>query len=135
MQSNKKKPIILFDGICNLCNSSVKFILRHDKREQFLFSSLQSDASKKLLLQYNVKKIAMDSIVFIEDEKVYQKSSAVLKICRHLGWPWRLFLIGSYLPEKLTDSIYDFIAKNRYRWFGKKSSCTIMIPKYKNRFI
>ena len=84
MTSNDQKSILLFDGICNLCNTSVQFILEKDQKEQFLFASLQSDAAEKLLLQYNEKKIGMDSIVLIEDGKVYQKSAAVLKICKHL---------------------------------------------------
>ena len=135
MQSKDYKSILLFDGICNLCNTSVQFILKRDQKEQFLFASLQSDAAEKLLLQYKEKKIGMDSIVLIEDGKVYQKSAAVLKICRHLNWPWRIFLVGGYLPKSLTDKLYDLIAKNRYRWFGKKDSCTMMMPEYKNRFI
>ena len=135
MPSKDQKSILLFDGICNLCNDSVQFILKKDQKEQFLFASLQSDAAEKLLLQYKEKKIGMDSIVLIEDGKVYQKSAAVLKICRHLNWPWRIFLVGGYLPKSLTDKLYDLIAKNRYRWFGKKDSCTMMMPEYKNRFI
>ena len=135
MQSKDHKSILLFDGICNLCNTSVQFILKRDQKEQFLFASLQSDAAEKLLLQYKEKKIGMDSIVLIEDGKVYQKSAAVLKICKHLNWPWRIFLVGGYLPKSLTDKLYDLIAKNRYRWFGKKDSCTMMMPEYKNRFI
>jgi predicted DCC family thiol-disulfide oxidoreductase YuxK len=135
MSSKDQKSILLFDGICNLCNGSVQFILKRDQKEQFLFASLQSDAAEKLLLQYKEKKIGMDSIVLIEDGKVYQKSTAVLKICQHLNWPWRIFLVGVYLPKSWRDKLYDLIAKNRYRWFGKKDSCTMMIPLYKNRFI
>lgn len=135
MQSIKKKPIILFDGICNLCSSSVKFILRHDKREQFLFSSLQSDASKKLLLQYNVKKIAMDSIVLIQDGVVYQKSTAAIKISQELNWPWNMFSIAKHLPLVFRDKLYDLVANHRYKWFGKKDTCLMMMPTYKNRFI
>src|SRR5210317_357187 len=135
MPSKDQKSIVLFDGICNLCNSSVQFILKKDQKEQFLFASLQSDAAEKLLLQYKEKKIGMNSIVLIEDGKVYQKSAAVLKICQHLNWPWRIFLVGAYLPKSWRDKLYDLIAKNRYQWLGKKDSCTMMIPEYKNRFI
>ena len=135
MQSKDHKSILLFDGICNLCNTSVQFILKRDQKEQFLFASLQSDAAEKLLLQYKEKKIGMDSILLIEDGKVYQKSTAVLKICRHLNWPWRMFSAASQLPESFTDKVYDLIAKNRYQWFGKKDSCTMMMPEFKNRFI
>jgi len=135
MQSKDQKSIIFFDGICNLCNGSVQFIIKRDSKEQFLFASLQSDAAKKILLQYKWKKNNMDSILLIEDGKVYEKSDAVLKICSHLKWPWKMFLAAEYLPARVRDNLYDLIAKHRYKWFGKKNSCTMMIPKYKNRFI
>ena len=95
MQTNDQKSIILFDGICNLCNASVKFILKRDLKEQFLFASLQSDAAKKILLQYNWKNYQLKSIVLIHDGKVYQKSSAVIKICQQLKWPWLIYPILS----------------------------------------
>ncbi len=135
MIKKDQKTIILFDGICNLCNGSVQFILKRDKNEKFLFASLQSDASKNILLQYNVKKITANSILIIEDGQVYDKSTAVLKISRHLNWPWTMFSIALQLPLSIRDKVYDFIARNRYKWFGKKDSCTMMIPEYKNRFI
>ena len=133
--NDSEKPIILFDGICNLCNWSVRFVLNNEQEDKFLFTSLQSDAAKILLLQYDLKKYSMDSILLIEDGKVYQKSDAVLKICKHLKWPWKIFLGAKYLPLNMRNWIYDLIAKRRYMWFGKKKSCTMMIPKYKNRFI
>lgn len=134
MQINDQKSVILFDGICNLCNASVRFILKKDQKEQFLFASLQSDAAKKILLHYKEKKIG-DSIVLIENGEVYQKSVAVLKIFKHLKWPWSIFSVAAYLPEKLNNKIYDIIAKSRYKWFGQKDQCIVMIPEYKNRFI
>ncbi len=118
-----------------ICNGAVQFILKRDKNEKFLFASLQSDASKNILLQYNVKKITLDSILIIEDGQVYDKSTAVLKISRHLNWPWTMFSIALNLPLCIRDSVYDFVGRNRYKWFGKKDSCTMMIPEYKNRFI
>ena len=135
MTYDVKKSVIMFDGICNLCNASVQFILKRDHKKQFLFTSLQSDAAKLLLLQYKVKKNSMDSILLIEGGKLYHKSDAVIKICKHLNWPWRIFLIAQYLPESIRNKAYDLIAKRRYQWFGKKDSCTMTIHKYKNRFI
>jgi predicted DCC family thiol-disulfide oxidoreductase YuxK len=135
MIKKDQKTIILFDGICNLCNGSVQFILKRDKNEKFLFASLQSDASKNILLQYNVKKITLDSILIIEDGQVYDKSTAVLKISKHLNWPWTILPIAIHLPLSIRDSVYNFVGRNRYKWFGKKDSCTMMIPEYKNRFI
>lgn len=135
MQSIDQKPILLFDGICNLCNSSVQFVLKRDLNEQLLFASLQSDASKNKLLQYNLKNTDLSSIVLIEENQVYQKSTAVFKICSYLTWPWRFFALVRYLPVSLTDYFYDIIARNRYRWFGKQDYCTTSMSKYKNRFI
>ncbi|MDN3644182.1 thiol-disulfide oxidoreductase DCC family protein [Lutimonas halocynthiae] len=135
MSEKGQKTIILFDGICNLCNGAVQFLLKRDVNEQFLFASLQSDAAKNILLQYNVKKIKMDSIIFIEDDQLYQKSTAVLKICRYLNWPWTMISFAGILPLRFRDKIYDVIAKHRYKWFGRKDTCTMMMPKYKNRFI
>lgn len=135
MESSDQKSILLFDGICNLCNASVQFILKRDPKEQFIFASLQSDAAKNILLQYNLKNYSLNSLVLIEEGQLFQKSTAVLKICRHLNWPWKLFYVFKLLPKFLRDKVYEFMAKRRYRWFGKKDSCVLMIPEYKNRFI
>lgn len=135
MQIPKDRPVILYDGICNLCNSSVRFILKHDTREKFLFSSLQSDASKKLLLHLNYKIIEMNSILLVENGQIHEKSDAVLKIASELSFPWNLTAAFRILPRKVRDSIYDFVARNRYRWFGKKDSCVYILNTYENRFI
>lgn len=135
MQTDAQKSIILFDGICNLCNSSVNFILKRDKKKQFLFASLQSDAAENILLHHKHKKNGLNSIIFIHRGKLYEKSSAVLSILGLMGMPWRLFSVGYILPLSWRDSLYDYIAQNRYKWFGKKESCIMMIPAYKNRFI
>lgn len=135
MRENDQKPIVFFDGICNLCNGTIQFLLKRDKTEQFVFASLQSDAAKNILLQYNVKKIKMNSILLIEDGQVYDKSTAVLKICKHLNWPWNMMSVAKVLPLSFRDKIYDYIARHRYKWFGMKNTCTMMLPEYKNRFI
>lgn len=135
MEKKGHNTIILFDGVCNLCNGAVQFLLKRDKTKQFMFASLQSDAAKYILLQYNVKKLSMDSIVFIEDGKIYQKSTAVLRIIKYLNWPWTMISVASLLPLRFRDKMYDFIAMNRYTWFGKKDTCIMMLPEYKNRFI
>jgi len=135
MQIPKDRPVILYDGICNLCNSSVRFILKHDTREKFLFSSLQSDASKKLLLHLNYKIIEMNSILLVENGQIHEKSDAVLKIASELRFPWKLTASFRVLPRKVRDSVYDFVARNRYGWFGKKDSCVYSVNTYENRFI
>lgn len=130
-----KKSIILFDGICNLCNNSVQFVIKRDNKQQFLFASLQSDAAAKLLLQFYNKKIGLQSIVLIEDNKVYDKSTAALRIARKLNPLWNILYIFIIVPKNLRDLVYDYIAKYRYKWFGKQDSCMLFIKEYKNRFI
>lgn len=135
MQLPKNRPVILYDGICNLCNSSVRFILKHDSREKFLFSSLQSDASEKLLLHLNYKIRQFNTILLVENGEIHEKSDAVLKIASGLRFPWNLAASFRILPKKLRDSMYDFVARNRYRWFGKKDRCVYSMNTYENRFI
>ena len=135
MQLQEDRPVVLFDGICNLCNSSVRFILKHDAREQFLFSSLQSDASKKLLLHLNYKIREMNSILLLENGQIHEKSDAVLKIADGLRFPWNLATAIRVLPKKQRDKLYDFVARNRYKWFGKKDRCVYTMNTYENRFI
>lgn len=135
MKNNEANPIILFDGVCNLCNSSVNFIIKHDPEAQFLFASLQSDAAKKLLLQHNSKKITLNSIILIEKGKIYKKSTAALKIAKHLNGLYPITYIFILIPPFVRDFVYDYIAKNRYKWFGKKESCSIASPTLKNRFL
>jgi len=135
MNNFNGKSVILFDGVCNLCNSSVNFIIKQDKKEHFLFASLQSDAAKEILLQLNSKIIELDSIILIEDEKVYEKSTAVLKITKHLDKLYYLLYYFIVLPVFIRNWIYNFIAKNRYKWFGKRESCMIPSLEIKNRFL
>ena len=131
----KNKSIILFDGVCNFCNSSVNFIIKHDTKKHFLFASLQSDVAKEILLQLDKKKLIEDSIVLIQDGKLYQKSTAALKISRKLNGLYPIIYAFTIVPLFIRDGLYDIIAKNRYKWFGKKDSCMIPSTKIKNRFI
>ena len=135
MKSNKS--IVLFDGVCNLCNSSVNFVLKRDKHNHFLFASLQSDAAKKLLLQLNQEKsiINLDSIILIENNTVYSKSTAALRIAKKMGFPYLLLYPFSIIPKFIRNSVYDFIAKNRCKWFGKRDTCRIPTKTELNKFI
>ncbi len=128
------KSIIFFDGVCNLCNSSVQFILKRDTNKKFMFASLQSDVAKKLLLHKNVKN-NFDSIILLDKGKIYNKSIAILKIGKTLGFPYSLGSIFFIIPKFIRDFIYDWIAKNRYKWFGKKDSCMIPTKEYLERFL
>lgn len=135
MKILNKKSIILFDGVCNLCNSSVQFVLKHDKKQQFLFASLQSDAAHKLLLQFNYKNSNLNTIILIEEDKIYDKSTAALRISKRLNPLWNTLYIFIVIPKSIRDVIYNFIAKNRYKWFGKSDTCLVYGEKYKKRFI
>jgi len=131
----ENKLIILFDGVCNLCNNSIQFIIKKDKKQHFLFASLQSDAAQDILLQFQLKNSDFDSIIFIENGKIYQKSTAILKISTYLGGLWKLNYGFIIIPKFIRDTIYSFIAKNRYKWFGKKNVCMIPTKELKIRFL
>ena len=135
MKANKKQSIILFDGVCNLCNSSVQFVLDRDNKKQFLFASLQSDAAKKLLLQFNHEISNITSLVLIENDKIFYKSTAVLRIVKKLKPLWCSLYIFILVPKYIRDITYDFVAKRRYNWFGQRETCLLYNGKYKNRFI
>ena len=135
MNNFNDKSIILFDGVCNLCNSSVNFIIKHDKKKHFLFASLQSDAAKEILLQFPTKNLTLDSILLIEGKDIYEKSSAALKISKHLSNGFHLFNYFIIIPLFIRDSIYNLISKNRYKWFGRKDKCMIPTEEVKSRFL
>jgi len=129
------KPIILFDGVCNLCNAMVNFIIRQDKKNVFLFAALQSNAGKKLLEQYKIDWKANDSFVIIENEKAYMKSNAALKLYNKLPWYWKWTQVFWIVPRFIRDGVYNFIARKRYRWFGKKEKCMIPTGEMKQKFL
>ena len=135
MNNFNGKSIILFDGVCNLCNSSINFIIKHDHKKQFLFASLQSDAAKEILLQFPKKKFELKSIVFIENNVIYDKSTAILRILRYLNGGYKLLYGFKIIPKILRDWLYNQIAKNRYKWFGKKEHCSIPTTDVKSRFL
>jgi predicted DCC family thiol-disulfide oxidoreductase YuxK len=131
----KTQPIILFDGVCNFCNSAVNFTLKRNKKADIFFTPLQSSAGQKLLAQYNLPADNMESFVFIENDKPYKQSTAALKVCRHLRGLWPLCFGFIIVPPFIRDGIYNWIAKNRYKWFGVRQSCMIPTPEVKARFL
>lgn len=130
----KKHGIILFDGVCNMCNGFVQRIIAEDKNDFFRFASLQSEAGLNLLKPYPDLK-NLKTIVYLEDGKVFTKSSAALKIASHLTGSWKLLTIGYILPKFIRDGIYNLVAKNRYKWFGKKEQCMVPTPELKAKFL
>ena len=131
----KVEAIILFDGVCNLCNGSVQFILKRDKKNYFQFASLQSDFGQKTLSENQLPSDDFKSLLLLENGKLYQSSTAALRIARKLDGGWPLFYGLVIVPRFIRNFIYQIIAKNRYRWFGKQESCMIPTPEYQARFI
>ncbi|HQW84490.1 MAG TPA: thiol-disulfide oxidoreductase DCC family protein [Ferruginibacter sp.] len=129
------KPIILFDGVCNFCNNAVNFTIKRNKKGNIFFAAIQSDAGQNILQQYHLPKDEMQSFIFIENEKVYKQSTAALRVCRHLTALWPLCYGFIIVPKFIRDSIYNWIAKNRYKWFGIRQECMIPTPEIKARFL
>jgi predicted DCC family thiol-disulfide oxidoreductase YuxK len=129
------KPIILFDGVCNFCDASINFIIRQDKKTVFRFAALQSKAGQELLEKYRLPQTKINSFILIDRGKVYNRSAAGFKVYGKLPWYWKWTQIFWIVPRFITDAVYDFIAKNRYKWFGKKEECMIPTPEVRNRFL
>ena len=128
-------PIILFDGVCNFCNGAINFVIKQDKKKVFRFAPLQSAAGQELLEKYNLDKTDLKSFVFIKDGKAYQKSTAALQVMNGLPWYWKEVQILRIVPTFLRDQIYDWVARNRYRWFGEKEVCMVPSPDLRSRFL
>lgn len=127
--------VILFDGVCNLCNASVNWIIDRDKRNVFQFASLQSDYGKSVIEQYNIKGNYMDTVVLLEGNKIYLRSEAALRILKHLGGIYSFLYLFIITPTFLRDFVYNLVAKNRYKWFGKQDNCRILTPDLKAKFL
>lgn len=126
------RPVILFDGVCNFCGAMVNWVLNRDPAGVFRFASLQSPAGRQVLAAYpNLP----DSVILVDEQGVHTQSKACLRIAGRLGWPWRLFLIFSLVPAPVLDWSYAWIARNRYRWFGKRAICRLPAEKDLSRFL
>lgn len=126
--------IVLFDGVCNLCNSTVLFLIKHDTNNQLHFSAQQTEAGKKIILQNNIV-TDNNSVIFIKETHVYYKSDAIIEITKMLtGWP-RVLQYSKTIPKWLRNALYDFIAKNRYKIFGKRNECNIPSEEIKYKFL
>jgi predicted DCC family thiol-disulfide oxidoreductase YuxK len=129
------KRVVLFDGDCNFCDSSVQFIIKRDPAAHFLFTSLQSEIGMELTMQHAIP-AEVDSLVLIENGKAFTKSSAALRIAKKLDGLWHLLFLFIIVPRKIRDKVYDYVAANRYKWFGKKDdACTLPSPDQRKRFI
>ncbi len=129
------QPIILFDGVCNLCNGSVLFIIKRDPQSKFRFASLQSELGMKLIDEFEFPQGELSSVLLVKDQKLFQKSNAALEITRQLSGLWPMLYVLKIIPPFIRNSVYDWIARNRYRWFGKKDACMIPTPELRSRFV
>jgi len=130
------KNIILFDGVCNLCNHSIQFIIKRDKKDEFRFATLQSDIGQKLIQERNIDTSKIDSVVLIEPRiAYYTKSTAALIIGQSFGGIWKIIGVLNLIPRQLRDIVYDWVAKNRYRWYGKKEACMVPTPELRAKFL
>lgn len=128
-------PIILFDGVCNFCNSTVNFILRLDKKQVFRFAALQSKAGQELLKEHHFSQEDFNTFLFIESGKLYTASTAALRLVRYLPWYWQWAQLFWLTPRFIRDGIYRLIANNRYNWFGKRETCMIPSSAVRKRFL
>jgi len=132
----KHKKLILFDGVCNLCNTSVLYVIKRDKKNIFMFAPLQSNIGQQIAEIYSIDSKEPDSILLYEHEKwVSNKSTAAIKIASKLGFPYNLLMIFYIIPPFIRNWVYDYIAKNRYKWYGKKEQCMIPTQELKAKFI
>jgi len=127
--------IILFDGVCNLCNGAVQFVIKRDNKNRFLFASLQSEEGKQILEDNNFPANKSDSFLLVEDGKVYERSTAALRVLKNLSGLRSLLYGFIIVPKFIRDSVYNWIAKNRYQWFGRKDECMIPTPELKAKFL
>lgn len=127
--------LILFDGVCNFCNSSINFIIDHDPEKHFIFAPLQSDIGQEILTRFNKNTQDFDSVILLKDNKLYEKSEAALEITKHLAGFWKYLSVFGILPTFFLDFFYNIVAKNRYRIFGKSDSCRMPTAELKERFL
>ncbi len=132
----KDKQLILFDGVCNLCNSSVLYVIKHDKNNRFMFAPLQSQAGQQIIETFNIDTSKTDSILlYSQDNGLSIKSSAALRIAKQLGFPRNLMTVFFIVPTFIRNWVYDYVAKNRYKWYGKKEACMIPTPELTAKFL
>lgn len=135
MTDSAGHPVVLFDGVCNLCNGAVLFIIRRDPQSRFRFASLQSAVAGRLLAKSGVVAPLPDSFVLIDDDGAHLRSTAALRIGRGLSFPWRLASLLVIVPRPIRDWVYDVVARYRYRWFGTRDVCMVPTPELSARFL
>ncbi len=135
LNSSHKQPILLFDGVCNLCNQSVQLVLKKEKSPRYQFTSLQSEVGQVILSHFDFSTTHFDTILLLEDGKIFDRSSVPIKVSGNLKGLWPMLRIFWIIPKPLRDIVYNWISRNRYKWFGKKEVCMIPSPELERRFL
>lgn len=128
-------PVIFFDGYCNLCNGAVQFTIERDRKNIFHFASLQSDYAQEKLTPFAIQPKQGESMVLLENGKIYERSTAALRVAKQLSGAWPLLYGFIIIPTFIRDAVYDYVGKNRYKWFGKQESCWVPTPELKAKFL
>jgi predicted DCC family thiol-disulfide oxidoreductase YuxK len=128
-------PVILFDGVCNFCNYWVNFAIKRDRKRKLRFTPLQGQTAKSLLPEYKINPGSLSTVILVDNGKVYTQSSAAIRVCKYLDGGWKLFYGLIIIPKFIRDFFYNIIARNRYKWFGKKESCMIPTAEVRERFL
>lgn len=134
-ESSPEEPVVLFDGVCNLCNGVVGFLIPRDPDGRLRFAPLQSEAGQTLLVRHDIPTDELDTLVLVEGGRAYTKSTAAIRIAERLGWPYRAARIARILPVCVRDRLYDVVADNRYDWFGRKDRCMVPDEDVSDRFL
>jgi predicted DCC family thiol-disulfide oxidoreductase YuxK len=135
MKKITQPPILLFDGVCNLCNASVQFVIEHDKNKLFRFASQQSEVGKSAIQRFNIPSTPIETLILIENDQFFTESDAALRTARYLDAPYSWLYMLRFVPKELRDTAYRFVARNRYRFFGKKEACWMPTRELKERFL
>ncbi|WP_336023405.1 thiol-disulfide oxidoreductase DCC family protein [Halobellus salinisoli] len=128
-------PVILFDGVCNLCNGVVSFLIPRDPEGRLRFAPLQSEAGRALLARHDLPAEDLETVVLVEGDRAHTKSDAAIRVAELLGWPYRLLALGWVVPRGVRDGMYGFVAENRYEWFGRKEQCMVPDEDVSDRFL
>jgi predicted DCC family thiol-disulfide oxidoreductase YuxK len=132
---NSTMSVLLFDGVCNLCNGAVQWVLRHDRRGEFRFAALQSETGQALLRQFGRSSTDFDTVVLIDGDRIYTHSGAALEVARRLGGIWGVLAALRIVPRPWRDAVYNWVARHRYRWFGRQEACLLPRPEWRERFL
>lgn len=127
--------IILFDGVCNLCNASVQWVLKHDHKNLFHFAALQSEYGALVLKRFGLEPGALDTVVLADETRVFTQSDAAIEVARRLGGFWALIVVFKVVPRPIRNAVYRWVSSNRYRWFGRQEKCLLPRPEWKDKFL